>query len=378
LYVEKGVGIGAMFVERMAELKKIGRIAGIDAFLVNSEPNMRYLAGFSTLAIERFAGLVVPVEESTPTVIVPRLEEQKAKEKSAFKEIRIYDDSESPARVLRQVIKEEKLEKATFGVEWTLAFKFYKMLVECSPRIKVKDASEIFSQLRCIKSEEELENIRKAASIVGKGINAGIDFIKPGLSETTISFEIEKTIKQNGGESVPFCLVLSGSSSAIPHGETSSRKVMKQDVVLMDVGAVYKGYYADLTRTVFIGQATRKQREIYEIVSNAQEAAIKAVKPRVKAEEVDVAARKTIEKAGYGDYFTHRTGHGLGLEVHEEPYITKENKTVLQPGMTFTIEPGIYLAGKFGVRIEDNMVVSTKDGKLLSKLPKDLQVISSA
>jgi Xaa-Pro aminopeptidase len=367
-----------MFVERMTELKKIGMKAGIDAFLVNSEPNMRYLAGFSTLAIERFAGLVVPVEENTPTVIVPRLEEQKAKEKSAFKEIRSYDDSESPARVLRQVIEEKKLEKSTFGVEWTLAFKFYKMLAECSPKIEVKDASEIFSQLRCIKSEEELENIRKAASIVGKGINAGIDFIKPGLSETSISFEIEKTIKQNGGESVPFCLVLSGSSSAIPPGETSSRKVMKQDVVLMDVGAVYKGYYADLTRTVFIGQATRKQREIYEIVSNAQEAAVKAVKPRVKAEEIDAAARKTIEKAGYGDYFTHRTGHGLGLEVHEEPYITKENKTVLQPGMTFTIEPGIYLAGKFGVRIEDNIVVSTKDGKLLSNLPKDLQVISSA
>jgi len=367
-----------MSVERVSELKKIGRKAGIDAFLVNSETNMKYLAGFSTLAIERFAGLIVPVEESTPTVIVPRLEEQKAKEKSAFKEIRSYDDSENPACLLRQIIKENKLEKAVFGVEWTLAFRFYKMLVECSPKIEVKDASAIFSQLRCIKSHEELENIRKAASIVGKGINAGIDFIKPGVSEASISFEIEKTIKENGGESVPFCLVLSGSNSAIPHGETSSKKIMKRDVVLMDVGAVYKGYYADLTRTVFVGQATKKQREIYDIVAEAQEAAIKAVKPSGKAEQVDAAARKIIEKAGYGDYFTHRTGHGLGLEVHEEPYITKDNKTVLQPGMTFTIEPGIYFAGKFGVRIEDNVVVSTKDRKLLSNLSRDLRVIGSA
>ncbi len=367
-----------MSVERIAELKRIGRKAGIDAFLVNSETNMKYLAGFSTLAIERFAGLVVPVEKNTPTVIVPRLEEQKAREKSAFKEIRSYDDSESPARVFGQVIKEKRLERATFGVEWTLAFKFYKMLVECSARIEVKDASAIFSQLRCIKSEEELENMRKAASIVGKGITAGIDIIKPGVSEASIAFEIEKTIRQNEGESVPFCLVLSGINSAIPHGETSDRKVMKQDVVLIDVGAVYKGYYADLTRTVFTGQATRKQREIYDIVFKAQEAAINAVKPRVKAEEIDAAARKTIEKTGYGDYFTHRTGHGLGLEVHEEPYIARENKTVLQSGMTFTIEPGIYLDGKFGVRIEDNIVVSAKNAQLLSSLPKDLQVISPA
>ena len=366
-----------MSVERLVELRKMGRKAGIDAFLVNSETNMRYLAGFSILALERFAGVIVPVEENMATVIVPKLEEQKAKEKSTFKEIRSYDDSESPAHLLRKIIKEEKLERAVFGVEWTLAFRFYKMLVECSPKIKVKDASTIFSKLRLIKSHEELEKIEKAASIVAKGMNAGIDFIRPSVSEASIAFEIEKKIKESGGESVPFCLILSGSNSAIPHGETSTRKVMKRDVVLMDVGAVYQGYYADLTRTVFVGEATKKHKEIYNLVAKAQEAAIKTVKPGIKAEQVDAAARETIEKAGYGDYFTHRTGHGLGLEVHEEPYIAKNNKTVLQPGMTFTIEPGIYLAGKFGVRIEDNVAVSTRDGKLLSDLPRELRVIGS-
>lgn len=367
-----------MSVERVAELKKMGRKAGIDAFLVNSETNMRYLAGFSTLALERFAGLVVPVEEKIATVIVPRLEEQKAKEKSTFKEIRSYDDSEDPEHLLGKIIKEKNLEKAVFGVEWTLAFRFYKMLVECSPKIKVKDASTTFSKLRRIKSREELEKIEKAASIVAKGIDAGIDFIRPGVSEASISFEIEKKIKESGGESVPFCLVLSGSNSAIPHGETSTKKVIRRDVVLMDVGAVYQSYYADLTRTVFVGEATRKQREIYNVVAKAQEAAIETVKTGVKAEQVDAAARRTIERAGYGNYFTHRTGHGLGLEVHEEPYIAKDSKTVLKPGMTFTVEPGIYLAGKFGVRIEDDLAVSTRDGRLLSNLPKDLRVIGSA
>ena len=146
--------------------------------------------------------------------------------------------------------------------------------------------------------------MEKAASIVAEGIKAGIDFIKPGVSELAISFQIEKTIKENGGESVPFCIVLSGSNSALPHGDTSDRKVRKEDVVLMDVGAVYEGYYADITRTVFVGKATKTQKKVYEIVVKAQEAAIKTVKPSIKAEDVDRAARKTIEDAGYGEYFS--------------------------------------------------------------------------
>ena len=362
-------------MERVEKLKEIGKKVGIDAFLVSSEKNMRYFAGFSVLAIERFAGIMIPVGTSAPIVLVPKLEEEKAKEYSAFKEIRSYDDSENPAMLLRQVVKVLRMEKAVFGVEGILPFKFYRMLVECSPKIRIEDASVFFSQLRRIKSYEELKRMEKAASIVAEGIKAGIDFIKPGVSELAISFQIEKTIKENGGESVPFCIVLSGRHSALPHGETSNRNVREKDIVLMDVGAVYEGYYADITRTVFVGEATKMQTKIYEIVVKAQETAIKTVKSSVKAEEVDRAARKIIEDAGYGEYFTHRTGHGLGLEVHEEPYIAAGNKTVLKPGMTFTIEPGVYLAGKFGVRVEDDIAVSTPEAKLLSSLSKELLVI---
>lgn len=365
----------AVYAERAEKLKKIGRNAGIDAFLINSEKNMRYFACFSALAIERFAGIIIPVETSAPIVVVPKLEEEKAKEYSAFKEVRSYEDSENPATLLNQIIKEHKLEKAVLGVEGTLPFKFYRMLVECSPKIRIEDASIFFSQLRSIKSDEELKKIEKAAAIVAEGIEAGIDFVKPGVSELSISFEVEKTIKENGGESVPFCIILSGSNSALPHGGTSSRKVREKDIVLMDVAAVYRAYYADLTRTVFVGEPTKIQRKIYEIVFKAQESAIKTVKSGIEAEEVDSMARRIIEDVEYGRYFTHRTGHGLGLEVHEEPYIAPGNKTVLKPGMTFTIEPGIYLDRKFGVRIEDDIVVSTTKGKLLSHLSKELRVI---
>lgn len=364
-----------IYEKRVNKLRKIGRTAGINAFLINSEKNMRYFAGFSVLSLERFAGIIIPVENHTPILVVSKLEAEKAKEYSAFRDVRSYEDSENPAILLKRIIKEQKLEEAIFGVEWTLPFKFYRMLNECSPQIRVKDASNLFSQLRSIKSAEELEKIKRAASIVAKGIKTGIESIQPGVSELSISFEIEKTIKQSGGESVPFCLVLSGSNSALPHGETSNRKINKKDVVLMDVGAVYKGYYADLTRTLFVGEATKIQRKIYETVLKAQEVAIKAVKPNIKAEQVDMTARKIIEDSGYGRYFTHRTGHGLGLEVHEEPYITSGNKTVLRRGMTFTIEPGIYLPGKFGVRIEDDIAVSETRGELLSNLCKEILII---
>jgi Xaa-Pro aminopeptidase len=217
--------------------------------------------------------------------------------------------------------------------------------------------------------------IEKAAGIVAEGIEAGIEFTKPGVTELAISSQIERTIKETGGESVPFCLVLSGANSALPHGETSNRKVSEKDVVLMDVGAVYEGYHGDLTRTVFVGKATKKEKEIYHVVAQAQETAIRCVRPKIKAEEVDAAARKVIENAGYGKYFTHRTGHGLGLEVHEEPYIVQGNKTMLKPGMAFTIEPGIYFFEKFGVRIEDNMAVSQTKGRKLSRISKELTVI---
>jgi len=350
----------AIFVDRMARLKRSGRKAGVDAFFVNSEPNMRYLAGFSVSGMERFAGLVVPVNERKAMVIVPKLEEHKVKEQSAFKDIRSYDDSESPAHLLRQTIADAELEEAVFGVEWTLPFRFYRMIAECSSKITVREVSTLFSQLRCLKSQDELKKMEKAANIVAKGIKAGIDFIKPGATEVSISFEIEKTIREKGGESVPFCIVLAGSRSAMPHGGTSSNKVKEKDIVLMDVGAVYEGYYADLTRTVFVGNVTKKQKEVYDIVAKAQEGAINMVRPNVRAEQVDDATRKTIQDAGYGDFFTHRTGHGLGMEVHEEPYISKDNRTALEPGMTFTVEPGIYLPGKFGVRIEDDIVVRRK------------------
>jgi len=364
-----------MFEKRLERLRELAVEQGVNGFFVASEPNMRYFTGFSALAIERLAGLVIPVNNEEPVLIVPKLEEEKAKEFSFIKNVRSYSDAENPAELLRKVLIELNLTKGRVGIESFLPFKFYMMLKDAAPSLEVTDASGLFQKLRIVKSTEEINRMKKAAKIVVKGIKAGIEIIKAGISELSVAFEIEREIKESGGESVPFCIVLSGKNSALPHGGTSKRKIRKGDAVVMDVGATFNGYYADVTRTVFVGEASRKQREVYNVVLRAQEAAVKFVKPRVKAREVDETARKIIAEAGYGEFFTHRTGHGLGLEVHEEPYISQTNETVLEPGMTFTVEPGIYLPSKFGVRIEDDVAVTEKGRTVLNKLPKELLVV---
>jgi len=273
------------------------------------------------------------------------------------------------------VLKELHLTRGKLGVEDFLPYKFSKMINRAAPRAELDEASNIFMGLRAIKTPDELELMRKAANIIAQGIDAGVKAIRVGATELDIGFEIERKIKQSGAESVPFCIVLRGENAALPHGSSSKAEVRKGDVVIMDVGATYDGYFADLTKTVFVGSASAKQREIYDIVLRAQEKAIESVKPGIRASEIDKAARDVIKEAGYGERFIHRTGHGLGLEVHEEPSITATCTTVLRPGMTFTVEPGIYLPQEFGVRIEDNVAVTDRGKATIAACEKSMLIL---
>ncbi|MBS7649301.1 MAG: Xaa-Pro peptidase family protein [Candidatus Bathyarchaeia archaeon] len=363
------------FEERIKKLREKAERHGIDGFFIASEPNMRYFTGFSTLAIERLVSAFISTEPVEPILIVPKLEEEKAKKLSFFKDIRSYTDAEGPRRAVGEAIHELNLSEATLGVEDSLPFKFYRMIKEADPSLDVKEASAILNWLRSIKSKGEIELMKRAAYIAVEGVMTGIESIKVGVSELSVAFEIEKEMIKLGGESVPFCLVLSGENSALPHGSTSNRKIKKGDAVIMDVGVTYKGYYADITRTIFVGEINETQRKVYNVVLKAQENAVDFVKPWIKACQVDRKARGVIEEADYGEFFTHRTGHGLGLEVHEEPYITQTNETTLKPRMVFTVEPGIYLHGSFGVRIEDDILVTEDEKEVLTKMPKDLLVV---
>ena len=360
--------------DRVARLKDVGKQRGFSGFILATPPNMRYFTGISVLAIERFAAVIISVD-SEPAIVVPELEEEKVKSLSPFKSVLKYDDAEGPEGLLKSVLKELDLTRGKLGVEGFFPYRFSQMVSDAAPKAQLEEASNIFMEFRIIKTPDELELMRKAGEIIIKGIDAGINATRVGATELEISFEIERRIKQLGGDSVPYCIVLSGGNAAFPHGSSSKAEIRKGDALVMDVSATYEGYFADLTRTTFVGSASAKQREIYDIVLQAQEKAIESVRPGIRAGEIDKAARNVIKQAGYGGRFIHRTGHGLGLEVHEDPSITENCATILKPGMTFTVEPGIYLPQELGVRIEDTIVVTKKGKATIAACEKSLTIV---
>ena len=244
-------------------------------------------------------------------------------------------------------------------------------LEERLSNLQVSRIDEKINDLRVIKSEAELVNMRKAAELADYAIEVGCKEIAEGKTEIEILNAIELAVKEKGAAQMSFdTMVLSGPKTASPHGTPGDRKIQKGDFVLFDLGVVYNGYCSDITRTVAFGEPSPDKREIYETVRKAEEAAVAAVKPGVTAMALDKTARDIITEAGYGDYFTHRLGHGLGISVHEFPSITGVNDMKLETGMVFTIEPGIYHPDITGVRIEDDVVVTENGVEVLTKVPK--------
>jgi Xaa-Pro dipeptidase len=237
--------------------------------------------------------------------------------------------------------------------------------------------NEITASLRILKTEVEVQAMRQATSIAETALKAAIPLIKMGMTERELASELVLQLLQAGSlPEFPFDpIVASGPNSAIPHAVPSSRKLQPGDLLIIDWGARVNGYTSDLTRTFSLAEIEPEFRQVHAIVHSANAAGKAGVKPGASCESVDQAARDVIDRAGYGEYFLHRTGHGLGLEAHEPPYITDGNTEVLAPGMTFTIEPGIYLPGRGGVRIEDDVLVTAEGVECLSAYPRELEVI---
>lgn len=230
------------------------------------------------------------------------------------------------------------------------------------------------SNLRMVKTSEEIEKIAMAESIGDKAFEHILGYIKVGMTEKDIALELEYTMKKLGAEGLSFdTIVASGPNSSLPHAVPSDRQIQEGDFLTMDFGCIYQGYCSDMTRTIYIGhKPSNKQQEIYDIVLRAQQEAMKHIRPGVKGSEVDAVARDIITAAGYGEYFGHGLGHSVGLYIHEEPRCSRKCDTVLEAGMTMTVEPGIYLPGEFGVRIEDLVVVTPEGYKNLTSSDKNL------
>ncbi|MDZ5712463.1 M24 family metallopeptidase [Jeotgalibacillus haloalkalitolerans] len=342
----------------------------IDCAFLTSTENVTYTTGFRSDPHERWLAVYIPADGDA-ILICPGMEVEDARGAGWEGSIIGYSDTESPLELLKAGVsgfKRVAIEKNHLTVERLELF--HQVFGEC----QVHAAEHMMNDMRVIKSDEEVTLLKKAAELADFAIETACSELEEGRTELEVLAKVEYELKKKGITEMSFStMVLTGENASSPHGTPGDTRIKKGDLVLFDLGVVYKGYCSDITRTVAFGEISDQQQEIYKTVLKAEMTALEMVKPGVKSSDLDLAARKVIEDAGYGDYFPHRLGHGLGLNVHEYPSITSESDIVLKKGMTFTIEPGIYLPGVAGVRIEDDVLVTENGYETLTKFPKTLQ-----
>jgi Xaa-Pro aminopeptidase len=358
--------------ERCRALQAALAKAGLDVLVVTHLPNVRYLSGFTGSA-----GALLVTKGETIFFTDGRYTEQ-AKEEVQTAKIKIA--SRSPLALAAEwlLANPKKLGGKKIGIEGEhLTFLQYQSLRKLlGSAFKLQQSSGIVEQLRIVKDKEEIDRIREAVVLAASLFDTAIASIRPGVKETDVAADMEYEARRHGAEGMSFeTIIASGARSALPHGRASAALIPPQGFVVCDFGVILAGYCSDMTRTVFVGTPTAEDRDVYEAVRIAQQASINAVKPGASADEVDRAGRNVLKKKGLGKYFTHSTGHGVGLEIHEAPRIAAGQKQVLLPGMVITIEPGAYIPGKGGVRIEDMVMVTERGCEILTPTPKDLITI---
>jgi Xaa-Pro aminopeptidase len=331
-------------------------------------PNLRYYTGINSMLLERPYLLFIP-RNSPPHLIAPTLESGPFQECPFQVEVHSWTDNEGPTQAFESATSQLQLDD-TWGVEGRTPFRFLDQLMKFS-RPQFQNAEASLQRIREIKDEQEVRYLRHAASMLSESFLLIPSILKPSLRETELAGKIAQAIQANGAETVGEILVQTGKSSADPHHIASSRRIRRKDPIVIDTTCTFAGYYADITRTFMLG-SDNKFEDMYSKVLEAQIQAIEESKPAVKTGAVDQAARENLRRNGLDKYFIHRTGHGLGLEVHEAPYIIENGTEILQPKMAFTIEPGIYVPSKFGIRIEDNIITTNRGSAVLTNtLPKE-------
>ena len=367
-----------MISPRLSKLSQSLRASGLDALALNPGPSLVYLTGLHFHLMER-PTVAFFTANSAPVLVLPELEMLKVKDLPF--EVKSFPYGENPAdwdRVFLEAGRSLGLENKRIGIEplhmRILEFGKVKIIAggaECP------DATTVVGGLRVCKEMGEIAAMRKAVRVAQEALEATIPSIKVGMSEKEIAAELVVQLLRHGSQSdMPFAPIVSGGpNSANPHAVPSDRRLRPGDLLVVDWGATVEGYISDLTRTFAVGKVDEEYCKIHQIVLEANATGRAAAQPGVPCAHVDRAARNIIEKAGYGQYFTHRTGHGIGMEPHEDPYIRGDNMQLLEPGMTFTVEPGIYLPERNGVRIEDNMVITENGAECLSNMPRELRVV---
>jgi Xaa-Pro aminopeptidase len=355
-------------LNRIAVLKqKAFGEKGFDGFLVANETNQFYFSGVQG------ASYLFILEKGESTIYVKGTNYEQAKADGKGFRVELVKRDEDLADKIAAKAKMCHIKKLAFD---SLSIESYRHLAKrLRGMAKLKMQGNLISKLRSVKDEHELELMRKAGELTSLGMKVAYETIRPGVKEIEAAAEIEYAMRMKGGWGTAFETILaSGVHSAFPHGGCTEREIRAGELVVIDIGATYQHYCSDMTRTVVAGKPSEKQKKLYEVVRVAQEKAHEAIRPKARAKDIDTVARKVIEDAGYGEYFVHGLGHGIGLEVHEELRLSQASKEKLMVGNVVTNEPGIYLVGFGGVRIEDTVLVRKRKAEKLTQGPYSLQI----
>jgi Xaa-Pro dipeptidase len=369
-----------MTLQRISKLQELQHAHSINYVALVPGANLVYFTGLHMHLSERpIVALFSAQAEQQPILIAPFFEVGKAQSGPVQLNWKIhsYKDGVPYQSAFDEAAASNGLREKTFGVEPTqMRVLEWNLLARATGLPKQADAAVLIEQLRMRKDTDEIAKMKRAMVLSEEALQATLPKVQAGMTEREVATILVSEMQQRGAHSMAFSpLIQSGLSATNPHGGAGNRVLQNGDLMVMDFGMTLDDYSSDITRTVAIGQPSEALRHIYEVVKLANAAGRAAAKPGVAAQEVDRAARAVIEEAGLGEYFTHRTGHGLGLEGHEAPYMVEGNTLVLQPGMTFTVEPGIYIPGQGGVRIEDDVVITETGCESLTTFTRDLLVV---
>jgi len=350
---------------RIRKIKELLLKDSIEAIIVDSPSNVYYLSGFTGTNATLF------ITQNTNYLLTDfRYTEQAEKQTKGFEIIRVDNEPYKKIKELGKGINSIGIEEE--HITWLK----YKQMREVLSEKNLVEASKILNKMRMIKDEAEIAIIREAIKITDQAFKNIIEKIKVDIAEEDIALELEFLLRKLGASGKSFDFIIgSGWRSALPHGVATPKKIVKNELIVLDFGAIYRRYCSDLTRTIFVGKPSAKHVEIYNIVLEAQLAAINYMKPGMSGKEVDAVARDIISKNGYGDYFGHGLGHSLGLEIHEEPRLNTREEKIIEPGMVITVEPGIYIPNWGGVRIEDVVLVTKNGVEVLTQSPKQFIII---
>ncbi|MGI6588991.1 MAG: M24 family metallopeptidase [Peptococcia bacterium] len=353
---------------KLSKVKKWLQDKELDAFLISKPEHCFYLSGFTGTS----GCLVVTNSPGKNFLITDFRYKEQAEAQAKGYELVLWEDSFF--QTLGELFQQHELKKIGLDQE-KITLATYEKLKKDAPKVTFFPLQDPCVELRKIKSVEELKLLKKAIEISDKAFLHILEVIHPGLTEKEVALELEFFMRRLGGTRNAFeTIVASENRSALPHGVASTRVIQTGDLVLMDFGTVYQGYHSDLTRTLVLGEPDALQWERYMLILKAQEAVFREIQPGMKACEADALARNLIKEAGYGKNFGHSLGHGVGLEIHEGPSLSPRDETILEPGMVVTVEPGIYISGWGGIRIEDMLVITPGGCERLTKSPQVFKV----